>query len=423
MNFTALGGGSCIGGSCYVLRIGDKTLVCDCGIAFNKGVPTLPDLSSLQEIHAIFATHCHLDHIGALPHLAKQHPHALIFGTGITKQLTAIVLTDNLNFARRSGNPTYYTEADLNDLLSRMQAINHTEWFSPWPDIAIRLWPAGHIPGACSILIKTQEQSVMFSGDLSIYGDAVVQGAAVPEEFYPDVLITEATNGHLKLPSRQTEEEKLCSLVSEVKAHGGHVLIPALAVGRAPQIALTLARAGLPVTLGGGLAIRVAETYGVNHQNIRFLGKNEDILRALIAIAEAPEPQVIVCTQGMLEGGVSRDLVYLFAEDPRHAIILPGFQAEGTTGERISHLHPGQVFIFPERTPQEKVIHARVTRFFISSHPDGPQLTSWIQTLNPKLAIMTHGTSHSFRGLKGRLENAGLPGTVVVGENLKEIPC
>ncbi|HKJ05334.1 MAG TPA: ribonuclease J [Geopsychrobacteraceae bacterium] len=89
----ALGGLGEIGMNMTALECGGKILLIDCGLMFPEaymlGVDlVLPDISALKErtddITALFLTHGHEDHIGAIPFLWEQLGCPKIYGTALT---------------------------------------------------------------------------------------------------------------------------------------------------------------------------------------------------------------------------------------------------------------------------------------------------------------------------------------------------
>src|SRR5918998_4055009 len=88
-----LGGAGEVGRNCWALEYGDDILVLDMGVMFPEsemlGVDLiLPDVTYLQErkakIHAVFVTHGHEDHIGAIPYLLPMIGFPPLYATALT---------------------------------------------------------------------------------------------------------------------------------------------------------------------------------------------------------------------------------------------------------------------------------------------------------------------------------------------------
>ena len=360
--------------------------------------------------------------MGALPLIARQHREAQIFATPTTKKLTALLLGDMLRFTIQKQEFPLFTPADLEQTLERMEPVEFGDWFSPWPKWQICLEPAGHIPGAATIIIKIPRQTLVISGDISFSDDGVVKGAKLTEGIRPQTLVVTATNTHLVLPERRLEEQRLKEKVGEVLGRGGHVLIPAMAVGRAPQIALCLAQAGFQVNLGG-LAIPVFELYGLPKENVRFVGAGGGFKNEVRRIAASEKPEIVVATSGMLDSGLSRELAFHWIGEPKNAILIPGFQAEESLGRRMLRLRRFGELSFPEQSATRRVM-AEVEVFSLSGHADGPQIANYIAALSPHNAILVHGSQKSFDGLLGFLHKTGFRGgRIRIGHNHEKVRC
>jgi len=93
LRIVAFGGLGEIGMNMMALEYAGKILLIDCGLMFPEaymlGIDlVLPDISALEErredIVALFLTHGHEDHIGAIPFLWQQLGEPQIYGTGLT---------------------------------------------------------------------------------------------------------------------------------------------------------------------------------------------------------------------------------------------------------------------------------------------------------------------------------------------------
>ena len=79
-----------IGANSLYLLIGDLNILVDCGLnPKTPGLGALPDLSLLRnvELDLIIVTHCHLDHIGGLPVVMRQHPKTPVLLTQSSRML------------------------------------------------------------------------------------------------------------------------------------------------------------------------------------------------------------------------------------------------------------------------------------------------------------------------------------------------
>lgn len=420
MKFTALSGGIPLGGVHYLLEVEGKRIAIDCGAAI-IGKKTKMPLIADGHIDALFLTHGHLDHIGALPVFVRQHPETPIFGTKVTRRFAAMLLFDSYNIAQQriergeKNTEIFFSPEEIRQALSnkRFQLVHRPEWFSPWPGWKIRYKSNGHINGSASIDIETPSGlKILVSIDMSIHDQATIKGAKIAPDFRPDVIITEGTYGDRELWNRRKAETQLVNCIESVIDRKGFVLIPAYAISGV-NIALIPALAGFKTYIDGMIrkAARIVNKSNEwsPNDNVVF---SEETLETLICVDEkfsrihreeilAGEPTVIVSSHGMLEGGAVMEYLPRILEDPKSAIFIPGYQAEETGGYKLLRLLRGQNFTMPDG--REIPVLCEVKGFHLSAHAPGRHIAEWVDKQFPWLVIVTHATKAGFEGLKRRI--------------------
>lgn len=442
MDYIFLGGAGEVGGSCMLLSIADRYLLFDCGIRVNKtGRDALPDLELLKQtattLDAIFISHAHADHIGALPLAHAAYPQAPIYATRPTQMLSGIMLNNAVDVMASEGQDTFFTKEAVETTLSRIQTLAMGNWIDLWDGFRVLFIRSGHILGAISIMLQTPEGVFFYSGDVSTFRQKTIDGldniSALPS---PDFMVCEATYGDGIHPSRTVEETKLAKAVSEVITNGGNVLIPSFALGRAQEIILILKQAmmsnlipAFPVVTDG-LVNAICSMYAsmpemLSEKIQNFLTNSQqplffsDYVRAARmgeqeAILNDKTPKCIIASSGMLTGGASVTYAKGLCRDPKNAIFLSGYQDAESPGRRLQELQPGDTLAFPDGISMQ--VKCQVQRFHLSAHSDQPQMVSFIKQVNPKSIALVHGEEAAIATLQEKLRKT-FP--VIVPKNKK----
>ena len=93
-----------IGANSLYVKIGELNVLVDCGLHPKKaGRGATPDLGALRGKHLdlIIITHCHLDHIGSLPVVMREHPEAAVVMTTSSRMLIERMLHNSANVMLR----------------------------------------------------------------------------------------------------------------------------------------------------------------------------------------------------------------------------------------------------------------------------------------------------------------------------------
>jgi Cft2 family RNA processing exonuclease len=197
--FMALGGGQEVGASCYFVKIGDSHILLDCGKKITPRGLTAPNffpllqppfLESMSQIHHIFLSHSHYDHLGNLPAAVSSCSNAGVYATPVTKSLARYMLWDvggqymrGAPQARREQNEILTSAA-----VDRIIPVGYCQPIT-LPGCKVVFYEAGHIPGAAMILIQTEHRSLLYTGDFSCGETAWTSGYILPKDLRVDTLI------------------------------------------------------------------------------------------------------------------------------------------------------------------------------------------------------------------------------------------
>jgi metallo-beta-lactamase family protein len=233
-----------------------------------------------------------------------------------------------------------------------------------------------------------------------------------------DWLVVEATYGNRKHRSADVEAE-LADALRPVLERGGVAVVPAFAVGRAQALLHAIARlqsAGripeAPVYLNSPMASDVTALYRRFPDDHRLdaaalaeLSRNTRIINSVEeskALNRRKGPMVIVSASGMATGGRVLHHLIAFAPDPHNAILLSGYQAEGTRGAALA-AGAKTLRIYGEDIP----VAAQVVQLEAASgHADADELLAWLRTAPraPRGVYIVHGEPDAADALRLRIE-------------------
>jgi metallo-beta-lactamase family protein len=433
MKITFLGATGTVTGSKYLITSGSKRVLVDCGLFQGLKQLRLKNWARLPidpaSIDAVVLTHAHIDHTGYLPLLVKNGFNGRVYCSSATRDLCEIMLPDSAHlqeeearYANKRGfskhNPALplYTQDDAARAVELLTPVAFEETVEIVPGVTIKLSPAGHILGASLVLLKDNETSILFSGDLGRMHDPLmlpptpVAGA--------DYLVVESTYGD-RLHDQSTPDERLAEIINRTARRRGVLLVPVFAVGRAQELLYyihKLKKQGLipdlPVYLNSPMAVdatdifmRHAGEHNLNAAECREIMQTARMVNSVEesqALNEINHPVIILAASGMASGGRVVHHIKAFGPDPRNTILFAGYQAAGTRGAAMINgatsvkIHGGYV-----------PINAEVE--FISSfsaHADYNEILHWLDNFAapPKRTFVTHGEPIAADALRLRIE-------------------
>jgi len=241
---------------------------------------------------------------------------------------------------------------------------------------------------------------VLFTGDLHTLTTDLVWGA---KPIACDTLIIESTYAGRQHPERLKAEHAFLRKIEQVIGRGGIALVPSFAVGRTQDILLTLLKARHEVWLDG-MGKKVNEIYMGHPEYLRSVKKLRQAIRRVKAVHSshgrrlALEGEVIVTTSGMLDGGPVLRYLERIREDPRSAILLTGYQVEGTNGRKL--VERGVIDLYGV----EVDIKCEWQKFDFSAHAGHDDLVRFIEACDPQRVVLMHGENREIlaEALEGR---------------------
>lgn len=425
------GGASGVGASCLAIELADQWIVVDAGVRVDRKADPLPDLALLEgkDVRAIFVTHAHADHIGALPLLHQAFPTAPIFASRATGLLMEVMLADALKIMTRRAVdemelPLFPQEMVASMLnMVRPLPIGESITLAELPNTSILASRAGHIAGAVSLTFKAPDGTLVVSGDISITPQRTVLGASAPPMKNCDLLVLESTYGARLHPNRQGEEQRLAQAVADGLARGGHVLIPCFGLGRGQELVLLLQSAQdkgqipqFPIYVDG-LVRRVCSTYLLLPEaltptlqrqirkgyapftgpNVSFVRDERDRERIL-----AGSPACIVSSSGMLTGGPSVWFAERLVSNPNASILITGYQDEESPGRKLLDLAEQKKNTL-DLNGTSYGVQCQVAKYSLSAHADGSELAAFAASVHPRQVALVHGDEEARRALRTKL--------------------
>ncbi len=436
MKITFLGGADEVGASCTLIEIGGKRILVDAGIRpspktrwglAGDQLPNLSQIDSLGGVDAIFITHAHTDHTGALELVTGRFPDILVYATPPTIALTRVLHQDSRRIMQtrldEEGELPLFDDVAVQHLMSAFVPVPFNNRLSLGEGLIATFFPAGHIAGASMLGLESSDGQILITGDLSVSPQRTVDGVK-PPMFRPNVLIIESTYGGRLHANRAVQERKLVETVARVTTDGGKVLIPAFALGRAQEILLILGefqrRGVLPAVpvWADGMVRAICQAYmtfadilplPLQERGARFFEgaihpvQNNEQRNALIW---QPDPLVIVASSGMLAGGPSASYARALAGKQKNAILLTGYQDEESPGRRLQELverGSGSIYIGKDKVD----VQCHLETYSLSAHADEGQLISLVETLDPEHVVLVHGDEMARASLEKALGKRG----------------
>lgn len=406
MKVQFLGGGNEVGRLGILVEYQNTRFLCDYGLT-PESPPKYPQQS--PEIDFTFLSHAHLDHSGMIPWLCGRYD-APVFSTPLTKEISEILFKDTLKIADANGYPFPYSKMDLINSLDNFIDVSPNEKRSI-NGMEIAFHSAGHIPG--SIMCEIKNAEMLFACDINTTETRLLKGAA-PIKCH--TLFMEGTYAGRNHPNREELEKEFLDAVDDIVKRGGLAVVPAFAVGRTQEMALILKDQGYEIWLDG-MGEKIARIFLDYSDYIKSPQKLKKALKSINVVysskgrKHALSGDVVITTSGMMNGGPVLWYVDNIREHKKSAVILTGYQVEGTNGRNL--LEKKEI----EAYGVKMKVNCDVKFFDFSAHAGHAQLISFAKKCSPERVIIFHSDDAS--PLAEEIKDFATVYTPVNGEILK----
>jgi len=416
--YLPLGGAGEVGMNAYVYGYGkpgqERLILVDLGVTFpdmdgTPGVDLIfPDMSWLIErrdrLDAIFITHGHEDHVGALGHFWAE--------------LQAPV------FCRR-----FTAALAVRKMDEQGQDVEHVNAVGPWPETVeagpfkVGFVPVSHsIPESSGLVIDTPAGRIVHSGDFKLDGNPIV-GEAFSAELWneiaePGVQAFACDSTNIMVPHPGRSEATLPPAISELVAASQGMVVATTFASNVARVK-TLAEAGAAAG-----------------RSVCLLGR---AMKRMVAVA---------IDTGVLEKFPHTVTPEEATDIPRENLMLI---VTGSQGERRAasaqlsrgkflglQLKAGDTFLFSSKTiPGNergvlRIINAYSEMgvdvvddtgglYHVSGHANRPDLEAMHDLMQPKMLIPMHGEHRMLREHAKVGEAKGIPSVVAVNGSMVEL--
>ena len=435
--------GACEGvtGSAHLLETAGRRVLVDAGMfqGVDDAANTAPWPFDPRDVDAVVLTHAHLDHVGRLPTLVAAGFRGRVYATEATIAVAEVILRDAARIQaedaqrlrkrlRRAGRRFEYVrplfdDADVDASLERMTPVAFGAHVDLGRGVGMWLGRAGHVLGAAWVVLEGPEGTVLASGDL---GDD--DGPLHPPPESPpqvDALLIESTYGERRHRGFAATRAEFADVVQRTIRRGGNVLVPTFALERTQSVLHTLQeleRAGeVPVArvvLDAPMGARMTELYRRHPSTLRqalavrlVAGDDPFTTEGFEAARSAAESRalndargvIILSGAGMMSGGRILHHLKHHLWDERNALVVVGYQAEGTLGRRIVD-GATHVRVMGHTVAVAAEVHT-INGF--SSHADAPALDAFRSASGARVVVPVHGERASRAALAERARADG----------------
>lgn len=374
------------------------------------------DTINPSKLDAVFLTHNHFDHAGALPLLTKKGYKYKIYTSIPTSELLGIAYEDSLSiFAERIREKSknakmIYNSGDVSKTLHLTKPMRYQKTINLGENLTAMLFENQHLVGASMVLVRSnvydsQEVNILFTGDYN-NKNSFLDTVELPEWVYNLknlTIVTEATYGNTNsCDIKHVWADNMIKACSEEKS----ILLLCFAQGRFQemlyQIKCLQEKGFIPsdyfICADGKSGIKYSFSYaqnkklGIKPDMRNYFPKNLEFVdsKTRQTLLHTNAKKIIVSTSGMGNFGPARTYIPEMLPNRNYVIHFSGYTAEGTLGRKLQELENGEPILINGITIPKRAEIYNTSEF--SSHAKADELITFIKKFScVRSVLVTHG--------------------------------
>lgn len=402
---TSLGGSGENGRNCYLIETEEGSILLDCGVKREiqgEQVGFYPALTRdmVSDLRAVFLSHCHEDHVAALPLLYELGYRGLVYGTAETLAEAPGFIRKWMAYARKNGGILPYREEAVKEIryaelglgISRIQGIQ------------VETGRSGHVLGGIWYIFTILGRRILYTGDMTLKPAVLAVDLPGP----CDAAIMNAAYAG-KCLNQEEQYRRLTAAVHDTVSCGGKVLLPVPPKGRGIDLYLHL-KACLPEvrlyveqSVVDSSAKLAQETAWIQAQLDVRPGPGVTVVstrQQREAAVMADGPAVYLTPDGMLTTADSLAYLEALKGSSHNRIIITGHAARGTAGAGV----------LDEEYRRKHEILAAGEKIIFKVHLDDEDILFLAEHVRAKQLMLFHCGQECTEQVKRRLEAMGRRG-------------